>query len=172
VKDPVVIRDGPRWLMFASFGSRELRAAPGTDDALHASGDALSTGQLLSSTGLATSDDGLRWSWEGPVLAPPRSGWDGFETRISAVLPRDGAWLALYDGIATIAKNYEERTGIARSSDLRAWTRETTDGPAFRSPHASGSLRYACVVGSLVYAEAARADGAHDLVVTDAQISG
>src|SRR5207248_9900043 len=88
VKDPVVIRHDGRWLMFASFGSRELRAARGAAGALHGSGDALSTGQLLSCTGLATSDDGLRWNWEGPVLVPQRIGWDGFETRISAVLPR------------------------------------------------------------------------------------
>src|SRR5205823_6491837 len=150
-----------------SFGSRELRAAAGPDDALHASGDALSSGQLLSCTGLASSPDGLAWTWEGPVLVPPRSGWDGFETRISAVLPQDGRWLALYDGIATLAENYEERTGIAASVDLRAWSRETTDGPALRSPHASGSLRYTCVVGSLAYFEAARADGAHDLLVAE-----
>src|SRR5947199_220184 len=82
-----------------SFGSQELRAAPGPPDALHASGDALSTGQLLSCTGVATSEDGLGWTWEGPRLIPPRHGWDGFETRISAVVARDQGWLALYDGI-------------------------------------------------------------------------
>jgi hypothetical protein len=171
VKDPVVIRDGAEWLMFTSFGSRDLRAAAGPDGALHAGGDALSTGQLLSCTGLATSPDGLAWIWEGPVLVPPRRGWDGFETRISAVLPRDGAWLALYDGIASLEENYAERTGIATSNDLRAWMRHTIDGPALRSPHSSGSLRYACVVGSLAYFEAARADGAHDLLVAEAQIN-
>lgn len=173
VKDPVVIRDGGRWLMFASFGSRELRATPGVDGALHASGDALSTGQLLSCTGLATSPDGLEWTWEGPVLVPPRSGWDGFETRISTVLPRGDRWLALYDGIPSLAENYEERTGIATSSDLRTWTRETAAGPALRSAHGSGSLRYACIVPfagrMLAYFEAARADGAHDLLVAEAQ---
>lgn len=175
VKDPVVIRDGARWLMFASFGSRDLRAAPGADDALHASGDALSSGQLLSCTGLATSDDGLRWTWEGPVLVPPRAGWDGFETRISTLVPRHAGWLALYDGIPTLAENYEEQTGIATSRDLRTWTRETTDGPALRSSHASGSLRYACIArfarATLAYFEAARPDGAHDLMVAAAQIS-
>ena len=175
VKDPVVIRDGGRWLMFASFGSRALRAAPGADGALHASGDALSTGQLLSCTGRATSDDGLTWTWDGPVLVPPRTGWDGFETRISTVVPADRGWLALYDGIPTLAENYEEQTGIATSRDLRTWTRETTDGPALRSAHASGSLRYACITSfdgrALAYFEAARADGAHDLLVAEAQIS-
>jgi hypothetical protein len=175
VKDPVVIRHGGRWLMFASFGSRDLRAAPGPDGTLHTSADALSTGQLLSCTGLATSEDGLEWTWEGPALVPPRSGWDGFETRISTVMPRGDGWLALYDGIPTLAENYEERTGIATSTDLRTWTRETMDGPALRSPHASGSLRYACIAPfggrTLVYFEAARADGAHDLLVAEAQIS-
>jgi len=175
VKDPVVMRDAGQWLMFASFGSRELGAAPGRDDALTASGDPLSTGQLLSCTGLATSEDGLAWSWEGPVLVPPRRGWDGFETRISAVARRGTAWLALYDGIATLDENYEERTGIATSSDLRRWDRDTVDGPVLRSPHASGSLRYACLVRwderTLAYVESARSDGAHDLEVADAQMS-
>ena len=182
VKDPVVIRHEDRWLLYASFGSRDLRAAAGPDDArhasddpLHAGGDALSSGQLLSCTGLATSADGLAWTWEGPVLVPPRRGWDGFETRLSTVVARDGAWLALYDGIPGLADNYEERTGIATSADLRTWTRLSTDGPAFRSAHGSGSLRYACAVRfqglDLVYFESARADGAHDLLVAEAQMS-
>ena len=174
VKDPVVLRDGDRWRMFASFGSRELRAAPGGDHTLTASGDPLSTGQLLSCTGLATSDDGLAWSWEGPVLVPPRRGWDGFETRISTVVRRGTEWLALYDGMATLDENYEERTGIATSADLRRWERETVDGPALRSMHASGSLRYACLarvgVRTFAYFEAARPDGAHDLEVAQAQM--
>ena len=175
VKDPVVIEHGGRWLMFASFGSRELRAAGGPDDALHASGDGLSTGQLLSCTGLATSADGLAWAWVGPVLVPPRSGWDGFETRLSTVIPQGDVWFGFYDGIPSLADNYEERTGIATTTDLRTWTRLTTDGPAFRSPYGTGALRYACVVPfggkTLVYFESARADGAHDLQVTEAQIS-
>jgi hypothetical protein len=135
----------------------------------------LSSGQLLSCTGLATSDDGLDWRWEGSALVPSRRGWDGFETRISTIVPQGAGWLALYDGIATIAENYEECTGIATSADLRAWTRRTIDGPALRSQHGSGSLRYACLVRSegktLAYVEAARADGAHDLVVAEAQMS-
>ncbi len=176
VKDPVVVRHDGRWSMFVSFGSRALPAIASSPESLHETGDALSTGQLLSCTGLATSADGLAWDWEGPVLVPPRRGWDGFETRISAVIPQGSGWLALYDGIPSLADNYEERTGIATSPDLRTWTRQSTDGPAFRSPYASGSLRYACVVElggeTLVYFEAARADGAHDLLVATAQVSG
>ena len=91
------------------------------------------------------------------------------------MLPRDGRWLALYDGIPTLAENYEEQTGIATSTDLREWSRETIDGPALRSPHASGSLRYVCVARlggeTLAYAESARTDGAHELIVAEAQIS-
>ena len=169
VKDPVVLAHDGQWLMFASFGSRDFRADRGSGDALHASGDALSTGQLLSCTGLATSNDGLAWRWERPVLVPSGRGWDGFETRLTAVIDRGGSWTGLYDGIPSLADNYEERTGIATSADLRTWNRSTIDGPALRSPHASGSLRYASVVDlgseTLVYCEAARQDGAHDLVV-------
>jgi hypothetical protein len=175
VKDPVVVAHDGQWLMFASFGSRDFPAHRGSDDALHASGDALSTGQLLSCTGLSTSADGLWWSWDRPVLVPSGQGWDGFETRITSVLRRGERWLALYDGIPTLAENYEEQTGIATSTDLRVWTRETVDGPALRSAHGSRSLRYACIVEfaghALAYFEGARADGAHDLFVAEAQIS-
>ena len=41
VKDPVVIRHEDRWLLYASFGSRDLPAAAGPDDARHASDDPL-----------------------------------------------------------------------------------------------------------------------------------
>src|SRR5438045_2750198 len=64
VKDPVIVRHSGGWLMYASFGSRDLRVAAGSDDGRHAnddpllvsgnalrtSGDPLSTGQLLSCT--------------------------------------------------------------------------------------------------------------------------
>lgn len=175
VKDPVVIRDGDEWLMFVSFGSRALPAAAADGTPLHATGDALATGQLLSCTGLATSRDGLEWHWAGPVLVPRPGGWDALETRIATVLRAGGEWLGLYDGIADIAQNYEERTGLAVSDDLRTWTRRTTDAPLLRSPHASGSLRYTAALQvsqeTLVYHEAARADGAHELrlaVIADA----
>lgn len=171
VKDPVVVHDGDGWLMFASFGSRDLPAA-GIGAGLHASQDALSSGQLLSCTGLATSADGLDWRWAGPVLLPAPGGWDAYETRLSTIVRDGDRWLGLYDGIASPTENYEERTGLASSADRRVWTRLSADGPALRSAQGSGCLRYACAVPfrgeTLVYHEAARADGAHELRVAPA----
>ncbi len=55
------------------------------------------------------------------------------------------------------------------SFDLTSWLRLTPDGPLYRSPHASGSMRYTDVVTTgprpLLYYEYARPDGSHDLRV-------
>ncbi|MFN2521251.1 MAG: hypothetical protein ABR525_09420 [Candidatus Limnocylindria bacterium] len=166
VKDPVLLRDGDEWLMFTSFGSRDL-PAPADAAAVDAPGDALATGRLLSCTGLATSADGIEWRWAGPVLVPEPGGWDAHETRLATVVRAGDEWVGLYDGIADISQNYEERTGLATSTDLREWTRQTTGAPLLSSPAASGSFRYAAALDTgseiLVYHEVARADGAHEL---------
>src|SRR5439155_640265 len=134
---------------------------------LHATGDALSTGRTLSATGVAASTDGKRWTWEGSVLAPSASGWDSFTTRLGTVV-RDGAgWLGLYDGGASIADNYEERCGLARSSDLRHWERVSVDGPAIGTARGPGGVRYVDITdaGDVFY-EYTRPDGAHELRLT------
>jgi len=163
VKDPWLRRSGEGWLMFVSYGT--LPESTATE--LHATGDALSTGRALSATGVATSADGRRWTWEGPVLLPSASGWDSFTSRLStAVRDRDG-WLGLYDGSASIAQNYEERFGLARSSDLRHWERVSVDGPAIGTARGPGGVRYVEITdaGDVFY-EYTRPDGAHELRVT------
>ena len=163
VKDPWLRHDRGRWLMFVSCGT-----LPGSDDpGLHITGDALSTGRTLSVSGMATSIDGRLWAWEGPTLWPSASGWDSFTARLSAVV-RDGeGWLGLYDGSASLAENYEERCGIARSSDLRHWERVSVDGPAIGTARGAGGVRYVEITdaGDVFY-EYTRADGAHELRVT------
>ena len=166
VKDPWLRRVNDRWLMFVSFGERS-----GLAERLHASGDALSTGAVKSETGLATSADGLRWTWEGRIFAAASSGWDRFTTRLSTAVPMaGGGWLGLYDGSASVEENYEERCGLARSPDLRHWTR-IGDRPLLGSAGGPGTVRYveSLVIGErvLFFYERTRRDGAHELCLSE-----
>ena len=76
----------------------------------------------------------------------------------------DGSFVAFYDGSASHAENYEEKTGIAVSQNLLRWKSVTETGPAHISPHGSHSLRYmdAQVQGSTaaIFYECSRPDAA------------
>jgi hypothetical protein len=163
VKDPWILELNGVFYMFLSVAV----PTPTTSDASHDTLDIFNTGECVSATGLAMSRDLDNWEWQGVVLAPGTSGWDVYCRRINSVIARDGKFLSFYDGSASHAENYEEKTGLAMSSDLRNWKSLTPAGPVFTSPHASGSLRYldAQVAGNEVclFYEFARADGAHDL---------
>ena len=170
VKDPWVRHVGDRWWMFVSYGER-----PVGDRKLHGSGDALSTGAVKSETGLATSADGLRWTWEGKVLAAPAKGWDRFTARLTTAFRSGDGWLGLYDGSADVSENYEERCGMARSTDLRTWER-IGSGPAVGAAGGPGTVRYveSVVLGErlLFFFERTRVDGAHELCMSSAPLSG
>lgn len=116
-------------------------------------------------TAYATSADGLSWDWHGDVLRPTPGTWDKRAARMTTVLSSEPL-VVLYDGRASAEENWFERTGIARERDgvLVA----DPDGPAARSPHSDGGLRYAAAVPlpdgrTRFYFEAASPDGAHDL---------
>jgi hypothetical protein len=170
VKDPWIRRVGDRWWMFVSYGER-----PSGDRLLHGSGDALSTGAVKSETGLATSADGLRWKWEGKVFAGAPKGWDKSTARLTTAFRAGNGWLGLYDGSADISENYEERCGLARSEDLRTWER-IGSGPAVGAAGGPGTVRYVESVVSgerlLFFFERTRADGAHELCMSAAPLSG
>ncbi len=130
-------------------------------------------------TGIAISGDGRRFQWMGdatPITQyPPAAGnaplWDAHCRRIGALIPLDsGGWLAFYDGSASPEENYEERTGLAQTFDLRTFYSLTPDHPALFSPHATGCLRFVDVLSVgrelFYYYEIARADGAHELRVS------
>jgi hypothetical protein len=169
VKDPYVFLLGGRWYMLASYAPRPPTPDPAAAGRLHATADVYATGIVKSLTGLASSHDGLHWQWEGPVLVPPASGWDAYATRLGAFLYLPPVFAGFYDGSASVVENYEERTGLAVSLDLRRWDRVSVDGPALVSPHASGSLRYLDALplddAILYYYEYAREDGSHELRV-------
>jgi hypothetical protein len=119
-------------------------------------------------TAFATSTDGLAWDWHGTVLAPTDGTWDQRGTRVTAVLS-ESPLVVLYDGRARAEDNWHEGTGVARSDDGRMLTAEP--GPVLRSPYSDGALRYVAAVplpegGTRFYFEAARPDGAHDLMTS------
>jgi hypothetical protein len=113
----------------------------------------------------ATSGDGLSWSWGAEVLAGTPGAWDQRGARITSVVA--GGAVAVYDGRASAAENWEERTGIAVAAPEGGF-RAVGEGPAAASPHGGGGLRYLSVVeapggGRRLYYEATRADGAHEI---------
>jgi hypothetical protein len=151
-KDPVVSVDADGWQMWAC--RHEIVPAEEAD---------------RMDTWYATSCDGVEWVLEGPALLPTAGTWDQRGARVAAVI-RDadsGAdrWVALYDGRSTAEENWQERTGVAIGTGPGRFEAVSAEPlvPGF-------SLRYASPVqlpdrSWLVYFEAERPDGAHDLRV-------
>jgi hypothetical protein len=150
VKDPVILRHGGRWHLWASC---------------HPLDDPLQADQMT--TEYATSRDGLAWTWHGTALSGTRGQWDSRGTRVSAVRFDAGLVTAYYDGRASAAENYEERTGVATGTDPAALT-PLGGGPLAASPYPGGGLRYLTIVDlpggrHRLYYEMTRPDGSHAL---------
>jgi hypothetical protein len=114
----------------------------------------------------ATSTDGLDWEWHGTCLKPRPDTWEERGARITAVQFLEEGVLAFYDGRATAAENYEERTGIAFGTGPDAFE-AIGDEPFAQSPKGR-ALRYLDVLqlknGQYrLYYEVARDDDAHEL---------
>jgi hypothetical protein len=95
-----------------------------------------------------------------PVMVPDPGTWYSRGTRITAVL---GGY-AYFDGRASAAQNYEERTGIARWDG----TRYVPFGGPASSPFGGGALRYVSAVAlpgdrTRLYYESATDYGSHEL---------
>lgn len=166
VKDPyVAIVDG-RYHMFVHYAPRGLLPEGATEEELHATGNVFATEAGRGSAGLAVSDDGVDFRWQGDVL-PPGDGWDRKLTRVDTMLRQPPIYTLFYSGRAGVEETYEDRTGIAVSLDLRRLHKLTDESPLFSSPWGTGALRYmdAVQVGEevFVYYECARADGSHEL---------
>ena len=153
VKDPVLLHDELGWHLWASVHPLES-----WDDA-----DRMTTEY-------ATSPDGVHWTWRGTALAGREGEWDARGVRVSAVHREGDEIWATYDGRATAAENWEERTGVARGKRQADGTFGplTAEGEPIGSPNAPHGLRYVTAVTlpdgtSRLYYEATRADGAHDL---------
>src|SRR6516162_8173667 len=128
VKDPVIrYRDG-QWHLWASC---------------HPLADPDQTDQMT--TEYATSPEGLTWTWHGTALSGTPGQWDARGTRVTAVDFGEGGVTAYYDGRASAAENWEERTGVAVGTDPAALTPQG-DGPSAVSPFHGGGLRYLDIV--------------------------
>ncbi len=150
VKDPVIVRHGGTWHLWAS---------------VHPLDDPASTDRMK--TDYATSADGIDWTRHGSALVPRPGAWDSRGVRVSAVRFGTDRLVAYYDGRATAAENYEERTGVAVGISPAALT-AVGQAPAAQSAEGSGGLRYLQIVdlpdgGHRLYYELTRADGRHDL---------
>ena len=150
VKDPVIVRDGGVWHLWAS---------------LHPLDDPDQTDRMA--TGYARSSDGLAWTWQGTALSPRPGEWDSRGARVTAVRLAPGSVVAYYDGRASAAENFEERTGIATGTDPAALAAVGTAAAA-ESPYAGRGLRYLDVLPlgdgrHRLYYELTRPDGAHEL---------
>jgi hypothetical protein len=177
VKDPNVYIIGRMVYMTFSYATVEQDLTPEQQASKHRSGDIYSTGLTRSRSGAALSGDGRRFQFVGDIspqsnyIGLTANGWDAYCRRITSLLPLlHGGYLAFYDGGASVEENYEEKTGIATTMDLRAYYSISPDAPALTSPHGAGSLRYLDVlpVGHelFYYYEMARPDGAHELRVS------
>ena len=140
-KDPVVWHERGRWQLWACRHPLD----DGPDEA-----DRMTSHH-------AVSEDGLRWTFTGRALLPTAGTWDARGARVTAAY--DGA--LFYDGRASAAENFHERTGLA-----------TGDPPtAVAGPTPAGrTLRYLDVVatpgGVRLFWESSRPDGSHDLRTT------
>jgi hypothetical protein len=148
VKDPVVDQTPDGWRMW-------LCCHPLTD-AGH---------EDRMTTRLLTSPDGLDWTDRGEVLAGRAGHWDARGARVTTTLTSDPL-VVLYDGRPDAASNWYETTGVARWDGERL---VADDSDPIASPYSDGAWRYASAVRlpdgrTRFYVEAARPDGAHDLV--------
>jgi hypothetical protein len=151
VKDPVIRYHDGQWHLWASC---------------HPLADPLQTDQMT--TEYATSADGLAWTWHGTALSGTPGRWDSRGTRVTSVSFGGGTVTAYYDGRATAAENFEERTGVATGTDPAVLT-TVSDVPMASSPYAGGGLRYLDLVPlpngqQRLYYELTEQDGSHALV--------
>ncbi len=163
IKDPTIIKYDGSYHMLVSIAIPTQK----TTAQSHATQDIYNTGDCVSATGLAVSRDLDHWQWKGVILAPEQGGWDRYCRRVNSVVFFDEDFYGFYDGSGGPEENYEEKTGLARSPNLRAWRSLTRKGPAFISPLGSHSLRYIDTHqdGQQIHLfyEYARQDGAHDM---------
>jgi hypothetical protein len=149
VKDPVIEHRTGTWHLWAS---------------VHPLADPENTDRMTTEYG--TSADGIDWTWHGPALAPRPGEWDARGVRVTAVRFAPDGIVAYYDGRATAAENFEERTGLATGVAPDALVAVGT-APLAEGPARTG-LRYLEILDlgagrQRLYYEMTRPDGLHEL---------
>jgi hypothetical protein len=149
VKDPVIVSERGVWHLWAS---------------VHPLADPASADKMT--TDYATSRDGISWTWHGHALSPRPGQWDARGVRVAAVRFTPDGVMAYYDGRASAAENYEERTGLAVGTSPGLLT-AIGSAPVAEAP-GRGGLRYLDIVdlsngGQRLYYEMTRPDGLHEL---------
>ena len=150
VKDPVIVRRGHEWDMWVTC---------------HPLDDPAEADQMV--TEYACSTDGINWTWDGVALSGRPGHWDSRGARVTSVCFDGETTVAYYDGRATAAENYEERTGVATGTGPTVLAAVGTE-PLAWSPYHGGGLRYLDLLSlpdgrKRLYYEMTRPDGAHDL---------
>ncbi len=150
VKDPVIRVHEGTWHLWAS---------------VHPLADPAHTDQMTAD--YFSSADGVDWTWHGPALTPRPGEWDARGVRVSAVRFAPGDVVAYYDGRATAAENFEERTGLAAGIGPAALA-ASDSVPVGGGSNGTLGLRYLDIVAvadgqQRWYYELTRPDGLHEL---------
>lgn len=147
VKDPVIRRTTRGWHAWVCCHPLQVR---GEEDRMW--------------TRYARSDDGLRWQWHGVALRGRQGAWDARGARVTAVLP-DGS--ATYDGRASKAENFSERTGTAFPGATPGSLEARADEPVSTARYLDAvplpAARAGSTSGFRLYYEAPLPDGSHEL---------
>ena len=173
VKDPWILEENGRYSMFLSVAINTATTSNSSHDTL----DIFNTGECVSATALATSAISMNGNGKGSSsnLKATRLGTNT-AVASTACCPSTANTTPFYDGSEGHHQNYEERTGLAVSEDLKNWTVLTPEGPCITSPHTTGSLRYidAQPHGDdirFLY-ELTRANGSHEMRMTTFPAAG
>ncbi|WP_078379057.1 glycoside hydrolase family protein [Sutcliffiella halmapala] len=163
VKDPYVVKHGDLYYMYFVYAKGIKQAEA---EGMHETGDVHNTGLAVAPTGLAISKDGIKFEWTDTVLPVSESGWDQYQSRLTSIIPFEGAYTVLWDGSVGVEQNYEEKLALAITFDLKTFAKINIEGPVLETV-LKKAVRYVDAIiheGQIwYYYEYTREDGAHEL---------